>query len=133
MGGMQHDMHGSGEMQGHGTGGTALPAGNAPAPAPPADHYADRVFPAEEMAEVRAAQRREHGGGRFTQIMFNLAEYQARDGGDGYRWDGEGWFGGDIHRLVVKSEGEGSFGRSVEAAEVQMLYSRALEDRKSVV
>src|SRR3546814_19810259 len=77
------------------------------------------------MAEVRAAQRREHGGGRFTQIMFNLAEYQARDGGDGYRWDGEGWFGGDIHRLVVKSEGEGSFGRSVEAAEVQMLYSRA--------
>jgi copper resistance protein B len=59
-------------------------------------------------------------------VMFNLAEYQVRDGRDGYRWDGEGWFGGDINRLVVKSEGSGSFGEGVEDAEIQALYSRAI-------
>jgi hypothetical protein len=40
-------------------------------------------------------------------ILFNLAEYQVRNGRDGYRWDGEAWFGKDLDRLVVKTEGEG--------------------------
>lgn len=64
---------------------------------------------------------------RFSQILFNLAEIQVRDGRDGYRWDGEGWFGGDIHRLVVKSEGEGALGGRIGAAEVQALYARAID------
>lgn len=109
-----------------GAGGTALPAGNAPAPPPPADHYADRVFPPVEMARARDALHREHGGGVFHQVIFNLAEYQARKGGDGYRWDGEAWIGGDINRLVLKSEGEGAFHGGVDRAEIQLLYSRAL-------
>ncbi|RZL55111.1 MAG: copper resistance protein B, partial [Sphingomonas sp.] len=46
-------------------------------------------------------------------------------GRDGLRWDGEGWYGGDIHRLVVKSEGDGSIDR-IDRAEVQALYSRAI-------
>ena len=58
--------------------------------------------------------------------MFNLAEVQVRNGRDGYRWDGEAWFGGDINRLTVKSEGEGAFREGVEGAEVQALYSRAI-------
>ena len=58
--------------------------------------------------------------------MFNLAEYQLREGRDGFRWDGEGWFGGDIDRVVVKSEGSGSVGDGVEDAEIQLLYSRAI-------
>ena len=62
-----------------------------------------------------------------SKIMFNLAEYQVRDGRDGYRWEGEGWFGGDIDRVVVKTEGEGAFGEGVETAEAQLLYSRALD------
>lgn len=106
--------------------GTALPAGNAPAPAPPMDHYADRVFPAAEMTRSRTAMMHEQGGKSFNQVMFNLAEYQARQGRDGYRWDGEAWFGGDINRLWLKSEGEGAFREGVESAEVQALYSRAI-------
>lgn len=62
----------------HKAGGTALPPGNAPAPAPPTDHYADRSFPPEEMARVRADLYKEHGGGTFHQVMFNLAEYHAQ-------------------------------------------------------
>ena len=106
--------------------GTDLPAGNAAAPPPPADHYADRSFPVAAMQPARAMFRHEQGGETFAQVMFNLAEVQIRNGRDGYRWDGEGWFGGDYNRFVVKSEGEGTFRKGVDAAEVQALYSRAI-------
>lgn len=106
--------------------GTALPAGDAPAPPPPTDHYADRQFSPQEMAEARRQMMFEQGGQPFYQVMFNLAEYQAREGADGFRWEGEGWFGGDINRIVVKTEGAGAFGEGVEDAEIQALYSRAI-------
>jgi copper resistance protein B len=107
--------------------GTDLPAGDAPAPAPPMDHYADRFFSDAEMNRARHIMMTEEGGGRtYYQVMFNLAEYQARKGRDGYRWDGEAWFGGDINRLTLKTEGEGAFREGVESAEIQALYSRAI-------
>ena len=118
-----HDMPG---MPGTAQTGTALPPGNAPAPPPPSDHYADRIFPPGEMARARSDMMHEDGGRSFQQVMFNLAEYQFHDGKDGYRWDGEAWFGGDINRLWLKSEGEGSFRGAVDSAEVQALYSRAV-------
>ncbi|RZT54940.1 copper resistance protein B [Sphingomonas sp. BK036] len=107
--------------------GTDQPAGNAPPPAPPTTLAAARFYDPATMAAANRAMRDEHGGMRFSQILFNLAEVQVRNGRDGYRWDGEGWFGGDIHRLVVKSEGEGDFGRSIESAEVQALYAKAID------
>jgi copper resistance protein B len=107
-------------------GGTDLPAGDAPAPPPPQDHAADRVYSPTAMAQAREEFRQEQGGQRFYQIMFNLAEVQVRDGKDAYRWDGEAWFGGDINRLTLKSEGEGVFREGIETAEVQALYSRAI-------
>jgi copper resistance protein B len=118
-----HDMPG---MPGMALTGTALPPGNAPAPAPPSDHYADRFFPQDEMARARSDMMQEDGGGAFHQVMFNLAELQIHDGKAGYRWDGEAWFGGDINRLWLKSEGEGSFRQGLDSAEVQALYSRAV-------
>lgn len=107
--------------------GTDQPAGNAPPPMPPDDLAAARFYDPTAMAAADRAMRREHGGMRFKQIIFNLAEVQVRRGRDGYRWDGEGWFGGDIDRLVVKTEGEGTIRRRVEAAEVQALYARAID------
>jgi len=107
--------------------GTDQPAGNAPPPARPTTLAAARFYDPATMAAANRAMRDEHGGMRFSQILFNLAEVQVRNGRDGYRWDGEGWFGGDIHRLVVKSEGEGDFGRSIESAEVQALYAKAID------
>lgn len=106
--------------------GTDLPAGNAPPPPPPTTRAADRFYDPAAMAAADRTMRAEHGGMRFSQILFNLAEVQVRHGGDGYRWDGEGWFGGDIDRVVVKSEGEGTFGRSIDQAEVQALYAHAI-------
>lgn len=118
-----HDMS---TMSGMAQTGTNLPAGTAPAPQPPMDHYAEKLFPGPEMAAARRDMMREQGGQINYQVMFNLAEYQARKGRDGYRWDGEAWIGGDINRLWLKSEGEGAFRQGVEAAEVQALYSRAI-------
>jgi copper resistance protein B len=107
-------------------GGTDLPAGNAPPPPVPSDHYADRIYSPSAMRPARAMFRHENGGEPFSQVMINLAELQVHDGRGGYRWEGEGWFGGDIDRLVVKSEGEGTFGKGVDSAEVQGLYGRAI-------
>ena len=106
--------------------GTDLPAGNAAAPSPPVGWYADRYFPKEEMEHSRHAMMIENVGQKTAFIAINLAEYQARKGRDGFRWEGEGWYGGDIDRLTVKSEGEAVFGKGVESAELQMLYSRAI-------
>lgn len=107
--------------------GTNLPPGDAPAPAPPRDRAADRYWGAGAMVAAQDKLRREHGGGTWSQLVFNLAEYQARNGHDGYRWDGEAWIGGDRDRFILKSEGSGDFGGDVESAEVQALYSRALD------
>ena len=106
--------------------GTDLPAGNAPPPPPPTTRAADRFYDPAAMAAADRTMRAEHGGMRFSQILFNLAEVQVRHGGDGYRWDGEGWFGGDVDRVVLKSEGEGTFARSIDQAEVQALYAHAM-------
>ncbi|WP_341209627.1 copper resistance protein B [uncultured Sphingomonas sp.] len=107
--------------------GTDQPAGDAPPPAAPTTRAAARFYDPAAMAQADRTMRDMHGGMRFSQVTFNLAEAQVQRGRDGYRWDGEGWFGGDIHRLVVKTEGEGGFGDRVDAAEVQALYARALD------
>jgi copper resistance protein B len=109
-----------------GSGGTALPAGNAPPPPAPKADYADRVWGADAMAPVRSRVMKEHGGMSFSQVMVDTAEVQVRDGRGGFAWGGEAWFGGDINRFTVKSEGEGRFGDRLETAEVQALYSRAI-------
>lgn len=122
---MQHDMAAMPGMAA--PVGTDLKPGNAPAPAPTPGLAASRYYGEAAMSEANRDLRREHGGMTYYQVLFNLAEYQARKGGDGYRWDGEAWIGGDINRLTLKSEGEGTFGQPLEAAEVQALYSRALD------
>lgn len=125
-----HSQHGAVPPARHGGMemiGTALPAGDAPPPPPPMDHFADRQFPQDEMARARERMMREQGGQIFYQVMFNLAEYRARQGRDGYHWDGEAFVGGDIDRLWLKSEGEGAFGEPLDNAEVQALYSRAID------
>jgi copper resistance protein B len=127
---MNHDMPGmamDGKMGDHGSGGTSLSPGTASAPTPPTDHYADRIYQNGAMGDSRAMLQNEHGGSTSSMILFNLAEYQVRNGRDGYRWDGEAWFGKDLNRLVIKTEGEGAFHEGVDSAEVQAVYSRALD------
>jgi copper resistance protein B len=117
---------------GHVMPGNALTASPPVAPPPQEafsgpEHAADTVFDPELMAEKRAEELiAEHGGYTGYMVLFDRLEYRALDGGDGYAWDAEGWYGGDYNRLWLKTEGEGEFAEAVEFAEVQALYSRAI-------
>lgn len=116
----------SGLIGGDGATGTNLEPGNAPAPAPPSDWYADRIFPQDEMRRSRDEMMKESGGSTFRYLSFDLAEYVVHKGKDSYRWEGEAWFGGDINRFVFKYEGEGEFGGALDDLELSGLYSRAV-------
>lgn len=109
-------------------------AASAPPVAPPSaiarsghEQAADRVWDPRAMAAVRAAVYAEHGRFRGSKVMIDRLEYRAVDGRDGYAWEGDAWYGGDYDKLWLKTEGEGSFGDALEAAEVQALFSRALD------
>jgi copper resistance protein B len=99
--------------------------GNAP-PAVPDDHSADRYFPGERMAKARDALARE---GRFSTVALKVdeLEYRVVNGSDGYGWAGEAWYGGDVDRIVVASEGEGETGQAPERAELRAVWRHALD------
>lgn len=103
----------------------AVPRGDAPSV--PTDHAAEAFYSPAEMARARAAMLKESGGMTFSQVMLDRLEYRMGKGADGYHWEGEGWIGGDINRFAFKTEGEGEIGGSLESAEVQALYSRAID------
>ena len=126
MAGMDHGSHG-------GTTDKSVP-GAAVEEAIPARafegprHAADAIYGNEAMTPSREQLARENGG--MTTGMILVERLEARiptDGGeDGYLWDAQGWYGGDINRFVLKTEGEGEFGGALEEAEIQALYSRAI-------
>lgn len=113
---MEHDMSSIPGME----------IGDAPAPAPPTDHAADVIYNADEMKQSRDELRREHGAINSSMILFDLAEYIVHEGKNSYRWEGEAWSGGDINRFVLKYEVKGELGGSVDDAEFQAVYSRAV-------
>lgn len=105
--------------------GTDQPPGSAKPPPIAHDRAADRYWNPRDMAAAAASAM--HAPARtYAKLTFDLAEYQFRDGQDGYRWEGEAWLG-DLNRFVLKSKGEGTFGAGVDRAEVQALYAKALD------
>ena len=89
-------------------------------------HAADAFYGEAASARAREQLRDEHGNIVTTKVLIDQLEIGMRNGRDGYAWDAQGWYGGDINKLWIKSEGEGSFGESPEQAEIQALYSRAI-------
>ncbi|MDJ0391632.1 copper resistance protein B [Roseomonas sp. E05] len=60
-------------------------------------------------------------------VLFEKLEYGwGLDGPNIGRWDGQAWYGGDVNRVWLKTEGETARDGRVEDAEVQLLYSRLL-------
>jgi len=61
--------------------------------------------------------------------LIDVLEYRPRTGGsqgqDDYRWDIEGWYGGDYNRLWFKSEGQKDTAFKADYdVDVQLLYGR---------
>lgn len=95
-------------------------------PVPPSERAADLYFDPRVIADARARLQQEHGGVAFSQILLNILELQPASDETAYRWDGEAWYGGDLNRVVFKTEGEGLTEGGLEELELQALYSRAV-------
>lgn len=118
-GAMDHAMHGMGQPT------ISDQPGTAPAPAPPKDHAADAIFGEAPMAASRDRMRREM---KFATLVVGLdqLEYRAGKGDDGFMFDGEAWYGGDIDRVVLAYSGEGTFGESPEEIELDAYWRHAI-------
>ncbi len=60
---------------------------------------------------------------RYAFVQGDRVEYQADN--ETWLWDVQGWYGGDLHKLWWKLEGDAVDGDSAES-ELQLLYSRAV-------
>jgi copper resistance protein B len=111
----------------------AVSASEPPIAPPPAaafagpENAADTVFGSGPMALARDTLRREHGDVPAYKILFDRIEARIRDGANGYLVDGQAWYGGDIDKLWLKTEIEGDFEHGFEEAEVQALWSHAID------
>jgi copper resistance protein B len=79
------------------------------------------------MARSRAALAEEHGGMEASKFLIDQLELGVGRGRETYAWDAQFWYGGDIDKLWLKTEGEGELGGEFEGAEVQALWSRAID------
>ena len=100
----------------------ATPAEPGSGPADAADLYFDPAI----MARAREQLRIENGEVITHALIFDQLETTFSDNAEGYAWNAQGWYGGDIHRFWWKSEGEGAFDEDIEQAELQLLYSRVV-------
>ena len=104
-----------------------------PVAPPPAEalsgptHAADSVFGEAAMSAARRNLIDEHGNMRASKLLIDQLEARFGKGRDGYFVNAEGWYGGDINKLWIKTELEGERGRTPEQAETQALWSRAID------
>ncbi|ATY33465.1 copper resistance protein B [Sphingomonas psychrotolerans] len=88
---------------------------------------ADQVYGTDAMADARAVLRKEHGDIVTSKVLIDRVEAGFRQGHQSYAWEAQGWYGGDVDRFWIKSEGEGTFSEAPDTAKVQALYSRAID------
>ncbi|UYB54483.1 copper resistance protein B [Xanthomonas sp. AM6] len=105
---------------------TACACPDAPASALPREPIppltdADRAaaFPALR------AHTMQHGPSRTGYLLFDRLEGWDADRGSGQAWEASAWYGGDVDRLWLRSEGERSGGHT-EAADLEALYGHAV-------
>ena len=87
---------------------------------------ADAIWGAEAMRESRAALYRNNGGQNFGMVMVERLEWRGGEGEGAYLWDLQAFYGGDLDKFMIKSEGEGAFDGALDQAEIQALWSHAI-------
>lgn len=73
-----------------------------------------------------------HDSGLNSLFVINQLEWQGSDDGNALGWDVNGWVGGDVDRLWLRTEGERAKGKT-EKAEVQALWGHAISPWWDVV
>ncbi|KRG66217.1 hypothetical protein ABB26_00815 [Stenotrophomonas humi] len=119
MSGMDHSAHGADPHAGH-----AMPAKAAsdtplePIPVPTAEDFAN-AFP------VLKPHAMEHAPSFNSLVVFDHLEGWNNDHGSGQAWGIDAWFGNDIDRLWVRSEGSRSDSKLGDWS-VDALYGRSI-------
>lgn len=122
---MGHDMpatEGAQDMQGmdHAAMGHAMPA-----PTQPREPILPITDTDRQAAFPDVAGHAVHDRAVNTYFLFNRLEAWDADPGTAYAWEGQGWIGGDINRLWLRSEGERVDGET-ESADLEVLYGRGI-------
>ncbi len=74
----------------------------------------------------------EHASTFHSLVMINRLEGWDADHGTGQAWEGSAWFGSDLNRLWLRSEGERE-GSRTESSELEVLYGRSISPWWDVV
>lgn len=74
----------------------------------------------------------EHAPAFNSLVMINRLEGWDADHGTGQAWEGSAWFGSDLNRLWLRSEGERE-GSRTESSELEVLYGRSISPWWDVV
>lgn len=108
--------------------GTAAKAPTDPREPIPAVTDADRAaaFPSLKPHAM------EHAPAFNSLVMINRLEGWDADHGTGQAWEGSAWFGTDLNRLWLRSEGERE-GSRTESSELEVLYGRSVSPWWDVV
>ena len=132
-GSMDHSQMDHSQMDHGAMNHASTPVSNIPQSPPPPEAFsgpqfaADAYVGADKMAKSRKAVAAEVSGMPVFWFQADRAEARMRKGRDGYLWDVQGFYGGDIDKFWFKSEGEGAFGEKLESADVQALWSHAVD------
>lgn len=87
---------------------------------------ADRYYDPAAMEAARRQVQHNNGGTKHVFFEADRLEYHAADE-PLFEWDAQGWVGGDLNRIWVKSEGAYlTEAEAFEDAEIQVLYGRAI-------
>ncbi|WP_295970262.1 copper resistance protein B [uncultured Xanthomonas sp.] len=109
------------------------------APEPTACHCpasADTSLPREPIPPITDADRAAafpvlrdhgmaHGAARTGYLLVDRLEGWDNAHGSGQAWEARGWYGGDIDRLWLRSDGEREGGRTTASA-LELAYGRAI-------
>ncbi|WOS40341.1 copper resistance protein B [Xanthomonas rydalmerensis] len=115
----------------------AMPS--APSPTATACHCpasANTPLPREPIPPITAADRAAafpvlrdhgmaHGASRTGYLLVDRLEGWDNAHGSGQAWEARGWYGGDIDRLWLRSDGEREGGRTT-ASSLELAYGRAI-------
>ena len=88
---------------------------------------ASAYYDPAEMSALRQHMQAHEGDTPVGMLMLNRLEVQSADGEETGVWDADAWYGGDIDKVWLKTEGEYSFDASeFEDAGIQLLWSHAV-------